>query len=118
MRRTSDTSRSPMSLPELTSEDITLHESTRKARLKWVIVVDAALPPGRAANAAACTAAAVGSALPALLGPDVQDASGVQHAGLPWGGCSVLAAAPERLREIRDKAAAQDAMLIVDMPEQ
>jgi hypothetical protein len=106
-----------MSLPELTSDDITPEEPTRKAPLKWVIVVDAALPPGRAANAAACTAAAVGKALPGLLGPDLEDASGVGHTGLPWAGCSVLGADRGTLRTLRDKAAAKDQMLIVDMPE-
>ncbi|WP_030904665.1 DUF2000 domain-containing protein [Streptomyces sp. NRRL F-5126] len=105
-----------MPLPELTDADITLHESTRKARLKWVIVVDETLPPGRAANAAACMAAAVGRALPRLLGPDTEDASGVAHTGLPWAGCSVLATGAERLRVIRDKAAGKDRMLVVDMP--
>lgn len=105
-----------MSLPELTDADITLDESTRKARVKWVIVVDETLPPGRAANAAACMAAAVGRALPRLLGPDTADASGVAHTGLPWAGCSVLATGSERLRTIRDKAAGKDRMLVVDMP--
>lgn len=106
-----------MPLPQLTSEDVTTHQSTRRARLKWVIVVDESLPPGRAANAAACTAAAVGKALPDLLGPGGADASGTAHAGLPWAGCSVLAADAATLRELRAKAAAKDDLLIVDMPE-
>lgn len=107
-----------MSLPQLTSEDVTTHESTRKARLKWVIVVDESLPAGRVTNAAACMAAAVGKALPDLLGRDGEDASGVAHPGLPWAGCTVLAADAATLRQIRTKAAAKDQMLIVDMPEQ
>jgi hypothetical protein len=41
-----------------TTEEINPDAPTRAARLKWVIVVDGALPPGRAANAAICTAAA------------------------------------------------------------
>ncbi|MFE4827766.1 DUF2000 domain-containing protein [Streptomyces sp. NPDC056672] len=107
-----------MSLPRLTGEDVTTHRSTRQARLKWVIVVDESLPAGRAANAAACMAAAVGKALPELLGPDGEDASGVVHPGLPWAGCSVLAADAPTLRSIRAKAAGKDEVLIVDMPEQ
>ncbi|KIF71707.1 hypothetical protein HY68_29180 [Streptomyces sp. AcH 505] len=107
-----------MSLPQLTSEDVTTHESTRKARLKWVIVVDENLPAGRVTNAAACMAAAVGKALPDLLGRDGEDASGVAHPGLPWAGCTVLAADAATLRQIRTKAATKDQLLIVDMPEQ
>ncbi|QXE33170.1 DUF2000 domain-containing protein [Streptomyces sp. GMY02] len=106
-----------MSLPRLTSEDVTTDRSTRQAQLKWVIVVDETLPAGRAANAAACMAAAVGKALPHLLGPDGKDASGAVHPGLPWAGCTVLAADAETLREVRAKAAAKDEILIVDMPE-
>ncbi|KIF79775.1 hypothetical protein QR77_40125, partial [Streptomyces sp. 150FB] len=68
--------------------------------------------------AAVCMAAAVGKALPDLLGPDGEDASGVAHPGLPWAGCTVLAADADTLRRIRDKAAAKDQMFIVDMPGQ
>ncbi|MEU3186216.1 DUF2000 domain-containing protein [Streptomyces sp. NPDC006923] len=106
-----------MSLPQLTDADVTTHEPTRRARLKWVIVVDENLPAGRVTNAAACMAAAVGKALPELLGPDGKDASGVAHPGLPWAGCSVLAADAATLREIRTKATTKDDVLIVDMPE-
>jgi hypothetical protein len=63
-------------------------------------------------------AAAVGKALPDLLGPDGEDASGVPHPGLPWAGCTVLAAGGDVLREIRGKAATKEQMFIVDMPEQ
>lgn len=97
--------------------DVRTDLSTRQAKLKWVIVVDEALPAGRLVNAAACMAAAVGKALPDLLGPDGEDASGAAHPGLPWAGCSVLAADADRLRELRGAAAAKDGMLVVDMPE-
>ncbi|WP_198533886.1 DUF2000 domain-containing protein [Streptomyces odonnellii] len=62
-------------------------------------------------------AAAVGEALPHLLGPDGKDASGAVHPGLPWAGCTVLATDTETLRELRAKAAAKDEILIVDMPQ-
>jgi hypothetical protein len=107
-----------MFLPQLTDEDVRTHQPTRKARLKWVIVVDESLPAGRVTNAAACMAAAVGKALPELLGPGGADASGVAHPGLPWAGCTVLAANADSLRELRMKAATEsEEMLIVDMPE-
>ncbi|MEU0951450.1 DUF2000 domain-containing protein [Streptomyces niveus] len=91
--------------------------STRQAPLKWVIVVDEDLPAGRAVNAAACTAAAVGRALPDLLGGDGRDGSGHVHPGLPWAGCSVLAADAATLHALREKAAAKEDVLVVDMPE-
>ncbi|MGW6239691.1 DUF2000 domain-containing protein [Streptomyces sp. NPDC055094] len=105
------------SVLRLADEDITTDRSTRQARLKWVIVVDESLPAGRITNAAACMAAAVGKALPGLLGPDGADASGVTHPGLPWAGCTVLAADGGTLRALRAKAATKDEVLIVDMPE-
>lgn len=90
--------------------------STRQAPLKWVVVVDRDLPAGRAVNAAACMAAAVGRALPDLLGGDGRDASGQVHPGLPWAGCSVLAADTATLHTLREKAAAKEDVFVVDMP--
>jgi hypothetical protein len=107
-----------MSTPQLSSEDIRTDLSTRKAKLKWVIVVDGTLAAGRLVNAAACMAAAVGRTLPELVGRDGDDASGVPHPGLPWAGCSVLAADAGTLRTLRTGAAAEgDELLIIDMPE-
>ncbi|MFE2745679.1 DUF2000 family protein [Streptomyces scopuliridis] len=53
-------------------------------------------------------ASAVGKAVPGLLGPDGADASGVAHPGLPWAGCTVLAADAGTLRAPRAKAATKD----------
>ncbi|MEU6095184.1 DUF2000 domain-containing protein [Streptomyces sp. NPDC047079] len=90
--------------------------STRAARLKWVVVVDRELPPGRAVNAAICTAAATQSAVTGLLGDEGTDADGSVHPGLPWAGCSVLAADAEALRAIRTKAASYADTFVADMP--
>lgn len=89
---------------------------TRSARLKWVVVVDEALPPGIAANAAICTAAATAANVGGLLGPDAADADGSTHPGLPWAGCSVLRATQDQLAVIRAKAAAADEVFVADMP--
>ncbi|MEV0848904.1 DUF2000 domain-containing protein [Streptomyces sp. NPDC049954] len=97
--------------------DVRTDLSTRQAPSKWVIVVDRDLPAGRQVNAAACMAAAVGRALPHLIGPDAVDASGETHPGLPWAGCSVLAAEAGTLAALRAKAAARPDVLVVDMPE-
>lgn len=80
------------------------------------MVVDSALPPGRATNAAICTAAATSRAVGGLLGDDAVDADGGTHPGLPWLGCTVLAADTETLRTIRRKASARPDFFVADMP--
>ena len=98
-------------------EEIDTAAPTRSARLKWVVVVQQDLPAGRAVNAAACVAAAIGASVQGLLGPDALDADGSAHPGLPGAGCSVLSAPAEQLAAIRAKAAGSDGVLVVDMPE-
>lgn len=98
-------------------EEIDTAAPTRSARLKWVVVVQQDLPAGRAVNAAACVAAAIGAGVQGLLGPDAVDADGSAHPGLPWAGCSVLSAPAAQLAAIRAKAAGTDGVLAVDMPE-
>ncbi|WP_436757623.1 DUF2000 domain-containing protein [Streptosporangium sp. V21-05] len=80
---------------------------TRRLPVKWVIVIDHDLPRGLQANAAACLAASVGNAVPAILGSAGTDASGHTHVGLPWTGCTVLAAPADAVRRIRNEAAAE-----------
>lgn len=97
-------------------DEIDLSLSTRAARLKWVIAVDAGLPAGRATNAAVCVAAATVDAVSGLLGPGVRDADGGEHPGLPWTGCTVLAATPDQLEAIARKASGSPDMFVADMP--
>jgi len=97
-------------------EDVAIGEPTRTSRLRWVIVVDAALAPGTAVNAVACVAAHVGRAVGGLLGPDGTDASGAGHPGLPWAGCTVLAASADELLAIRLKAVAAGDVDVCDTP--
>lgn len=97
-------------------DEIDTAAPTRAARLKWVVVVDDALPIGRVVNAAVCIAAATGRAVAGLLGPDAVDADGGIHPGLPWAGCTVLAAPSEQLAAVRAKAAASEGTFVVDMP--
>ncbi|WP_305789195.1 DUF2000 domain-containing protein [Symbioplanes lichenis] len=99
-----------------TPDEIRTDEPTRSARLKWVVVVDEALPPGRAANAAICVAAATATSVTGLIGPEAKDADGAVHPGLPWAGCTVLGAPAARLGEIRAKAAATLGVFVADMP--
>lgn len=98
-----------------TPDEIRTDEPTRSARLKWVVVVDASLPPGRAANAAICVAAATVAGVDGLLGPDAVDADGWSHPGLPWAGCSILAATTEQLAAVRARAVDKPDVYVADM---
>jgi len=97
-------------------EEIRLDEPTRSARLKWVVVVDEALDPGRAANAVACVTAATVTGVHGLLGPAAADAEGDAHTGLPWTGCTVLGAPRPSLAALRAKAVAAPGVHVADMP--
>ncbi|MEU2348651.1 DUF2000 domain-containing protein [Modestobacter sp. NPDC049651] len=103
-------------VPGWLPDEVVLDQPTRSSRLRWVLVVDADLPAGVAVNAAACTAAQVGSSVAGLLGPGGPDADGTFHPGLPWAGCSVLAAPAEQLSGIAAKAAAALGVWAVGMP--
>ncbi len=99
-----------------TAEEVDTSAPTRSARLKWVVVVDADIPSGRAVNAAVCVAAATVDAVAGVLGPDAVDADGATHPGLPWAGCTILTADAATLRAIRGKAAAHPGTFVADMP--
>ncbi len=88
---------------------------TKKLPVKWVIVVDRDLPRGLQANAAACLAASVSQAVPTILGSGGPDASGQAHGGLPWTGCTVLAAPAAVVKRVRDDAAADGEVHVTDM---
>jgi hypothetical protein len=104
-------------LPAFALDEIRIDRSTREARLKWVMVVDRDLNPGLIANAVGCLAAAVGNAVPTLLGPGGADAAGHWHPGLPWTGCSVLAADRDKIASVRARALGKVGVHVVDMPE-
>ena len=57
-----------------------------------MVVVDEALAPGLAANAAAVMAMTLGAKLPALVGEDFADGAGERHPGLITTGLPVLRA--------------------------
>jgi hypothetical protein len=104
------------SYPGFAAAEIRTDRPTGDARLKWVIVVDDALPPGPAANAAVCVAAATAPRVAGLLGPDAIDATGSAHPGLPWAGCSVLGAPSAELAGLRAAAIVTEGVFVADMP--
>src|ERR1700731_2689659 len=98
-----------------TQDEMSTGERTGTAKLKWVVIVDRSLSPGQAVNAAVCVAAATAPGVPRLLGPGGPDASDHWHPGLPWAGCSILAATPPQLAAIRQQAIDRK-LLAADMP--
>ncbi len=97
-------------------EEVITHLPTRSARLKWAMVVETDQPAGLMVNAAVCVAAAFGALVPGLLARGGPDADGLLHPGLPWAGCSVLAASAQELARLRSRAAGSTDVLVVDMP--
>lgn len=97
-------------------EQIVTSEPTRSARYKWAIVVDTTVPAGLMANAVACVAASTGALVTGLIARGGPDASGHDHPGLPWAGCTVLGGPPEEIAAVRARAAASDGVLVADMP--
>ena len=98
-----------------TPDEMRTGERTGAAKLKWVVIVDRSLSPGQAVNAAVCVSAATAPAVPGLLGPGGPDASDHWHPGLPWAGCSILAASSAQLTAIRQQAIDRR-LLAADMP--
>jgi hypothetical protein len=84
---------------------------------RCAIVVDEALPAGRAANAAAVIALTLGKRHPHLAGPDLVDGSGNAHPGLIPIGIAVLAATASNLVAVRAEALKRG-IDVVDFPAQ
>src|SRR5512132_3461303 len=77
---------------------------SQPATVRCVIVVDEALPPGLAANAAAMVALTLGATVDGLPGADLVDADGNTHPGLVADGIPILAASREQLPDLRARA--------------
>ncbi len=77
-----------------------------------MVVVDEALAPGLAANAAAVMAVTLGATLPAMVGEDFQDGAGERHPGLITTGLPVLRAPAGELPGLRARAVAADVGVI------
>jgi hypothetical protein len=84
---------------------------------RCVVVVDADLPVGKAANAAAVMALTMGARNPQLVGKALIDSAGNVHPGLIPIGIPILAAPKEELPGIRSRALEVD-IEVVDFPAQ
>ncbi|MFP8967444.1 DUF2000 domain-containing protein [Pokkaliibacter sp. CJK22405] len=84
---------------------------------RCVIILDQALPTGKAANAAAVMALSMGAQWPELKGDNYADASGGVHLGLIPIGIPILTAGQSRLQQLRSQAQ-EKGFEVVDFPEQ
>jgi hypothetical protein len=96
-----------------TSQDLSRPENA----MRCVAIIDAALPSGNAANAAAVMALTMGARQPELAGPPLIDRAGNQHPGLIPIGIPVLCAPGDELPRVREKAIAAG-LDVVDFPVQ
>jgi hypothetical protein len=79
---------------------------------RCVVVVDEALAPGLAANAAAVMALTLGTKVPAMVGGEFVDGAGERHPGLITTGLPVLRATAEQLPQLRARAIEADVGVI------
>jgi hypothetical protein len=79
---------------------------------RLVVVVDEALPPGLAANAAAVLAFTLGAQLPEFVGEDYRDADGGLHPGLIPVGLPILRAPGATLPGLRERALASGVAVV------
>ncbi|MGA3093258.1 MAG: DUF2000 domain-containing protein [Terriglobales bacterium] len=80
---------------------------------RCVMLIDPGLPPGVRANTAALLGASLGRHVLDFIGPDIPDGGGSIHLGLFDRAITILAAPPERIRELR-KAAKEAQLTVVD----
>ena len=82
---------------------------------RCVVIVDEALPPGLAANAAAMVALTLGATVDGLPGADLVDADGHIHPGLVAAGIPILAASRVQLADLHARAE-RESVGVVDFP--
>ena len=82
---------------------------------RCVVIVDEALPPGLAANAAAMVALTLGATVDGLPGADLVDADGHSHPGLIAAGIPILAASRLQLSDLH-ALAQRESLGVVDLP--
>ena len=76
--------------------------------------MDGALSPGLAANTAAVLAMSLGHRVQGLIGSDLPDGNGNNHLGITNTPIPILTATAGQVKEIREQAAGDDRLLVVD----
>ncbi|MGE4292856.1 MAG: DUF2000 domain-containing protein [Desulfovibrio sp.] len=92
--------------------------ATDPKKEKCVLILDGALLPGQAANAAAVLASAIFCKVDGLLGPDVLDADGRTHVAITRFPLPVLRGDAEQLRRLHDQAHADERLLVAGFTHQ
>jgi hypothetical protein len=87
----------------------------QREAVRCAIVVDQALPPGLAANAAALVALTLGATVGGLQGADLVDADGNAHPGLIPAGVPILTASRAQLSDLHARAA-RHGVTTIDFP--
>lgn len=82
--------------------------------MRIAIILEAQLPPGLAANAAAAMAISLGRRFPEIVGPGVVDGEGVEHPGILNLPVPVLRAGAADLARIRAEAEAAAGLEWID----
>jgi N-acetylglutamate synthase-like GNAT family acetyltransferase len=85
--------------------------------VKAVMIIAADLPAGLAINTAAVLGTTLGNKLPYMIGEDLPDASGQQHAGLTWVPLPMLKASREEIQRIHTAARQHKDLLVVGFSE-
>jgi hypothetical protein len=85
--------------------------------IKCVMVIDKNLPPGLMVNTAGLLGATLGRREEAIIGPDIHDASGGNHAGILNITLPILAADADTIKAIREKATRTEGLLVVSFTE-
>lgn len=83
--------------------------------LKCVLVIDETLPIGLATNTATVLALTLGRRIETIVGPDVVDASKQVHTGITWLPIPILKAQADSIKAIRQQAAANEDLFVVDV---
>ena len=84
---------------------------------KTVVIVSRDLPAGLALNATGLVGITLGRLFPELVGPDVTDASEVEHPGITAHPLPVLKADPDRLSDVAHRARAVAEVTVIAIPE-
>jgi hypothetical protein len=82
---------------------------------KMIIVVDAELEPGVAANIIGLLGVSIGHHVPGIVGPDVVDATGVTHLGMSTVGLPILVADRKTLQSIYGQARQTKELTVLDV---
>lgn len=91
-----------------------LGKAVSSGQHKVALVIAAGLPVWQSVNAAAVLALSLGPRIAGLLGDDVPDGDGELHLGITTIPVPVLGAPAEQLAALRDRAAAESAVTVVD----